>query len=196
MCVPSFFSSEQSSVPEHCSKVQPPAAPLGMPDFYFSFFIFNQIKHATIVLETFSCQLNTLLYTHKRGAPKKPHLHILDAYDIKLLEPVPWMERNVYLQFQNAYLCSFLVPGGTAAALAGRSLMQVQNPWFQEGGREQSVFPKSLGTQALVPRHSLLLWKPYYLQFWIELNYSPCERQGQWVTWEIHSYPIGHWDTA
>lgn len=52
-------------------EVQPPAATLGMPDFYFSFFLFHRIKHATIVSETFSCQLNTLQDTHITVAQKK-----------------------------------------------------------------------------------------------------------------------------
>ena len=68
--------------------------------------------------------------------------------------------------------------------------------WFPGRRELAKCFPKSLGTQALVPRHPWLLWRLYYLQFWIELNYSPCERQGQWVMWEIHSYPIGHWNIA
>lgn len=196
MCVPSFFFSyEQSSVLERCFEGQSPAATLGMPDFYFSFFPFHRIQHATIVSETFPCQLNSLLDTHQRVAEKKKNLHISDAYDktifVNTLDGEKWI-------LTISKRLSVLVPrprrhgrgGGRAVCPAGA---ESRGP-----GRRgiAKCFPKSLGAQALVHRHLWLLWSLYYLQFWIELNYSPCERQGQRVMWETHSYPIGHRDLA
>lgn len=72
MCVPSFFfflwTKQRAGA---MFQGQSPAATFGMPDFYFSFFPFHRIQHATIVSETFPCQLNSLLDTHQRVAQKK-----------------------------------------------------------------------------------------------------------------------------
>ena len=139
MYVPSFFFSyEQSSVLERCFEGQSPAATLGMPDFYFSFFPFHRIQHATIVSETFPCQLNSLLDTHQRVVKKKK-IFTYRMLMTKLFSSTHWTERNGYSPFPNGYLCWFLVPGGTAAAMAGLSVLQVQSPGVQAGGGEPSV---------------------------------------------------------
>ena len=135
MCVPSFFffSYEQISVLERCFEGQSPAATLGMPDFYFSFFPFHRIQHATIVSETFPCQLNSLLDTHQRVLKKKK-IFTYRMLMTKLFSSTHWTERNGYSPFPNGYLCWFLVPGGTAEAAAGLSVLQVQSPGVQAGG--------------------------------------------------------------
>lgn len=57
----------------------------------------------------------------------------------KLFSSTHWTERNGYSPFPNGYLCWFLVPGGTAAAMAGLSVLQVQSPGVRAGGGEPSV---------------------------------------------------------
>ena len=196
MYVPSFFFSyEQSSVLERCFEGQSPAATLGMPDFYFSFFPFHRIQHATIVSETFPCQLNSLLDTHQRVVKKKKNLHISDAYDKTIF--VNTLDGEKWILTVSKRL-SVLVPRPRRHGSGdGRTVCPAGAESRGPGRRGRAkCFPKSLGTQALVHRHLWLLWSLYYLQFWIELNYSPCERQGQRVMWETHSYPIGNRDLA
>lgn len=136
MCVPSFFFSyEQSSVLERCFRGSLLQLLLECLTFIFSFFPFHRIQHATIVSETFPCQLNSLLDTHQRVAQKqKQKFFTYRMLMTKLFSSTHWTERNGYSPFPNGYLCWFLVPGGTAEAAAGLSVLQVQSPGVQAGG--------------------------------------------------------------
>lgn len=195
MCVPSFFFSyEQSSVLERCFEGQSPAATLGMPDFYFSFFPFHRIQHATIVSETFPCQLNSLLDTHQRVAEKKKSSHIGCLWQNYFRQHTGRREMDTH-HFQTVICAGSSSPEARQRRRPGCLSCRCRVPGPGRRGIAK-CFPKSLGAQALVHRHLWLLWSLYYLQFWIELNYSPCERQGQRVMWETHSYPIGHRDLA
>lgn len=117
-----FFSYEQSSVLERCFEGQSPAATLGMPDFYFSFFPFHRIQHATIVSETFPCQLNSLLDTHQRVAQKKKNLHISDAYDKTIF--VNTLDREKWI-----------------LTISKRLSVLVPRPWRHGRGGGQTVCP-------------------------------------------------------
>lgn len=191
-----IFSYEQSSVLEHCDGAQPPAATLWNAWLLFLILYLSHPKACN------NCPWNIFLpveypSTHREKSTlekkkssdigclwhKTIFISTLDGkkriltISKRLFVLVPCPPRH------GRGFCQTVPDAGAESPFSGR----------REGGK---CFLKSLGTQPLVLRHPLLLWKLYYLQFWIELNYSPCERQGQRVMWEIPSYPIGRPDIA
>lgn len=154
-----IFSYEQSSVLERC--FSSPAATLGMPDFYFSFFPFHRIQHATIVSETFPASWIIHTDTHQSVRKKSSYglawqlfSSTLDERNgcciskrLSVLVPRPWRARQ--RRWPGCLSCRCRVPGSR-----------------REG--DSQVFPKSLGTQALgAPGISGSSWSLYYLQFWV-----------------------------
>lgn len=160
MCVPSFFFSyEQSSVLERCFEGQSPAATLGMPDFYFSFFPFHRIQHATIVSETFPCQLNSLLDTHQRVAEKKKKSsHIGCLWQNYFRQHTGRREMDTH-HFQTVICAGSSSPEARQRRRPGCLSCRCRVPGSRQEGDSQ-VFPKVPRSSGTCAQASLAALKP------------------------------------
>lgn len=166
MCVPSFFPYEQSNVLEQCPSAEPPAATLQKAWlFFFNSLSFTQESMQQMLLECFPAL----------WLPFK--LHIKEFPD-KSSNILCFWQKTIWISTLDGKKCILTISMLLLAVVphACRQSRGFSPGWgagaescllAQEAGE---AFPKVPRNSATCTQASLLLWKPYYLQFWIELN--------------------------